>query len=121
MQLFSADTPMNFAHENNHPQKLLKIGQIIFSVCTANRPKTSPNQNFCSIKLLTAWLMYNDFVLQHLLRMSQESLKVTSNSLQSWLCRINLFSEMFYNMVFDFFNCDSLAERNGIAIVAISM
>ena len=30
---------------------------------------------------------------------------------------------MFYNIVFDFFNCDSLAEeRNGIiAIIAISM
>ena len=29
---------------------------------TANQSaKTSPNLNFCSMKLLTAWLVYNDF------------------------------------------------------------
>ena len=40
-----------FAHEGikKRPQKLLIIGPIFFSI--ANRPKTSTNLNFCSMKI----------------------------------------------------------------------
>ena len=41
------------------PQELLIIGPNFFHI--ANWPKTSPNLNFCSIKLLTAQVMYNEF------------------------------------------------------------
>ena len=46
----------------NHPQKLLIIGpHFFFSI--ANRPKTSPNLIFCSIKMSPcATSIYNEFV-----------------------------------------------------------
>jgi hypothetical protein len=53
MQLFSADTQIlkKNAHENikKLPSKVAH-NQPNFFISTANRPKTSPNLNFCSIK-----------------------------------------------------------------------
>ena len=55
MQLFSADTTLfNFFAPKNMKQltskELLIIGPNFF-VSIANRPKTSPNLNFCFIKI----------------------------------------------------------------------
>ena len=51
MQLFSADATIFLKKTwKNHPQKLPIIGPI-FMGGIAHRPKTSPNLNFCSIKI----------------------------------------------------------------------